>query len=70
MKRILLTGAVFLATFAVTLPAAFVAVMVLAGPHSSMLPSFLQPAVLVLGWAAVILLPAAAAVWMWKRPGH
>jgi len=70
MKRILLTAAVFLGTLAATLPVAFIAVIVLAGPHSSMLPSFLQPAVLVLGWASLILLPAAAAVWMWKRLGH
>lgn len=70
MKRILLTGAVFLGALIITLPTAFVVVVVLAGPHSSMLPSFLQPAVLVLGWASVILLPAAAAVWMWKRQGH
>ena len=67
MKRILITGLVYLGSLTVTLPAAFVLALILAGPHSSLLPSVLQPLVLILGWAAVIFLPLTAAVWMWKK---
>lgn len=35
----------------------FVVVVILAGPHSSLLPSAVQPAVLALGWLALPAIP-------------
>ena len=48
-------------------PVCFFVVMALAGPHSSMLPSYLQPVVLVLGWAALLVLPVVMARAAWRR---
>lgn len=45
----------------------FVAVLVLAGPHSSMLPSAIQPVVLLLGWAIFLAAPVFVARWVWRR---
>ena len=65
--RVLLTTVVYLASLAVLAPLLFFAVMILAGPHSSLLPSRLQPAVLVLGWIAWIVLPVLIARTVWRR---
>ena len=50
--RWLLTLLVWVITVAVLAPVCFIVTMVLAGPHSSILPSWLQPLVLALGWIA------------------
>jgi hypothetical protein len=54
----------------VVAPILFFLTMVLAGPHSSVLPSWMQPAILVLGWAALFVCPvlAARAVWKCRAP--
>ena len=43
--------------------------MLLAGPHGGWLPASMQSIVLVLGWAAVLVLPVLCAVWVWRRLG-
>jgi hypothetical protein len=55
------------AVAALLAPICFFAVILLAGPHSSMLPSAVQPAVLVLGWAAWIVAPIYVARRIWQR---
>jgi hypothetical protein len=50
-------------------PVIFLVMVVLAGPHSSILPSAVQPAVWLLGWAAVLLVPALVARMAWRRTG-
>ena len=66
-RRVVLTALAYLASLAVFAPLLFFAVMILAGPHSSVLPSRLQPAVVVLGWIAWIVLPVLTARAVWRR---
>ena len=68
--RWLLTLLTWVITVAVLAPVCFIVTMVLAGPHSSILPSSLQPLVLALGWMAFLVGPvlAARAVWRWRAP--
>jgi hypothetical protein len=65
--RVLLTAAAYLGGVAVLAPVLFLLVWILAGPHSSLLPSSLQPAVVLLGWAALAFLPMLMARAVWKR---
>ncbi len=65
--RILGTCVAFLIAFAVTAVVAFVVMLVLAGPHSGLLPSSLETATLVLGWLAVGIVPILAGRWAWRR---
>ncbi len=44
-------------------------VVLIAGPHAGVLPGFLEPVVLLLGWLAVLALPAFAAFRVWRRLG-
>lgn len=48
-------------------PIMFVLVMILAGPHSSVLPSALQPLVLIAGWLVFLAAPPLIARWVWIR---
>jgi hypothetical protein len=68
--RVLLTFIVWSATTALLAPICFVVAVVLAGPHSSMLPSVLQPAVLVLGWLTLLIVPLWVARLAWRRSGR
>lgn len=45
----------------------FVIAIVLAGPHSSMLPSPAQPVVLLIAWAVFLVGPLIVAGSMWRR---
>ena len=65
--RVLVAFIAWSAAVAVLSPIAFVAMVVLAGPHSSILPSAVQPVVWLLGWAAVLLLPVLVARMAWRR---
>lgn len=67
--RILLTMAAYLVSLALVAVAAFFVVMVLAGPHSDLLPGWLAAVVLPLGWLAVLVLPALSARLAWRRLG-
>ena len=59
--RWVLTLLAWLAAVAVIAPVTVLITVVLAGPHSSMLPSVIQPAVLLSGWLAVIVGPVIVA---------
>jgi hypothetical protein len=50
-------------------PVVMFSVLVLAGPHSSLLPSRTQPAVLLLGWLTFLVMPlwVARRVWLTRR---
>ena len=65
--RVLLTSISYVLAVALLAPALFFAVMVVAGPHSSVLPSTLQPAVLLLGWMTLIVAPILIARAVWRR---
>ena len=67
MMRVLLTGIAWLVSTAILAPVWFYAVIVLAGPHSSMLPTMIQPAVLLLGWIVFLSSPAFVARAVWRR---
>jgi len=51
-------------------PVCFFGVLVLAGPHGSLLPSSLQPLVLLLGWAVLLVGPVLVARAVWRRVGR
>lgn len=68
-RRVLLTALAGLATLALTVPVALLVVLVLAGPHAGLLPHWLEPVVLALGWLAVLTLPVMAAQTVWRRTG-
>lgn len=65
--RFLVTGLVYAASLAGVAVVAFFVVMLLAGPHSGVLPRGVQAVVLVLGWFAVLVLPVLAARAVWRR---
>ena len=65
--RWLLTLLAWLVSTIVLAPVCFVVVIVLAGPHSSMLPSWIQPAVLILGWLVLLVGPLLVARAVWRR---
>lgn len=67
--RILTTLLCYLLALALVAALTLVGVLVLAGPHAGILPGWLEPAVLVLGWLAVLLLPLWVARWIWRRLG-
>jgi hypothetical protein len=67
MKRWLLTLTAWILSTAVLAPAVFFVVLILAGPHSAMLPGAIQPAVLFLGWATLLIGPAWIARKVWIR---
>ncbi len=65
--RFLVTGLVYAASLAGVAVVAFFVVMLLAGPHSGVLPRGVQAVVLMLGWFAVLVLPVLAARAVWRR---
>jgi molybdate transport system substrate-binding protein len=68
--RLMLTGLAWIVSAAVLAPVCFFGAIILAGPHSSMLPSFMQPAVLVLFWIVFLAAPIMAARVVWRRLGR
>jgi hypothetical protein len=62
-----LTAVASLLSLIVTAGVALACVLVLAGPHSDILPSWLQSVVFILGWAAVIGVPIAVGRFTWRR---
>jgi len=59
--------AVWIVAAAVLAPVCFFAVLILAGPHSSMLPAVVQPAVLIAGWLVFLVTPVLLARAAWRR---
>ena len=51
-------------------PVCFFATMFLAGPHSSMLPSFAQSLVVIVGWLILLVTPVWIARSAWRRVGR
>ena len=67
MMRWVLVILAWLVAVAVLGPVLLFVVIVLAGPHSSMLPSVIQPAVLVIGWVVFLAGPVFVARSVWRR---
>jgi hypothetical protein len=65
--RILATTVAYALSLALVAVGAFFVVLVLAGPHSDILPGWGGVIVLGLGWLAVLLLPAFASQVVWRR---
>lgn len=70
LARVLVTFIVWSASFAVLAPVCFFVTVLLAGPHSSMIPSWLQPPVWLLGWLVLLVVPILAARAAWRRTGR
>jgi hypothetical protein len=70
--RVLLTVITWLVATAILVPLCFFAAIVLAGPHSSVLPSVIQPAVPLLAWVVVLAGPIliARVVWRHQKSGR
>ena len=66
--RVLATAIVYLLSLVLIAVSAFFVAIVLAGPHSDLLPGWLGAIVLGIGWLLVLLLPAWIACWVWRRP--
>jgi hypothetical protein len=65
--RVVVTALVYVGTLVPTAIGAFVIVMILAGPHAGLLPSWLEPVVLAAGWLAVLIVPVLVARAAWRR---
>jgi len=65
--RWLLTLCAWLVSLAVLAPLCFAGVLLLAGPHSSILPSPLHIPVLILGWSILLIVPLMVAKKTWRR---
>ena len=68
--RVIVTGIVWAATTAVLAPICFFGTILLAGPHSDILPSILQPAVVLLALALLLAVPLWLARRVWIRTGR
>jgi hypothetical protein len=62
--------AVWLLATAILAPVSFFATIILAGPHSSILPGFLQPVVALLAVAVLLVTPLWLARAAWRRIGR
>jgi hypothetical protein len=57
----------WLVSTVVLAPVCFFVTILLAGPHSSMLPGAVQPVVFLLGWVTLLIAPLAIARSAWRR---
>lgn len=65
--RVAATVAAYAVSLAAVAAVSFLIVLVLAGPHAGLLPSWLEAVVLGLGWLAVLVLPVLVARAVWRR---
>jgi hypothetical protein len=65
--KVLVTTLAYLLALAVVASGAFVVVIFLAGPHSGLLPFWLEGVVGAAGWLAVLVLPILLARKVWRR---
>jgi hypothetical protein len=65
--KILATFLTYVLALVVVACIAFVVVIVLAGPHAGLLPSWLEAVVASAGWLAVLALPIILARKVWRR---
>jgi hypothetical protein len=68
--KVVATAVAYIVSLAVTAAVSFFAVLVLAGPHAGLLPSWLEPAVLGIGWLVVLVVPVIVARVAWRRIGR
>lgn len=68
--RALLVFVAWLVSLGLVAVAAFLAVLLLAGPHGGLLPGRFEPVVPWVGWGLVLVLPLLAARWTWRRLAH
>lgn len=66
-KRILLTCVAYLISLLLVSAISFLVVIIIAGPHSGILPAWLEKVVLFSGWVAVIVIPIMAAFKVWSK---
>ena len=64
------TAIVYIVSLAVVAIVSFFTVLVLAGPHAGILPSWLEAVILAIGWLAVLVLPVLVARLAWRRYGR
>lgn len=67
MRRWLLTALAWLVATAVLRPICFFTAIVLAGPHSGMLPRMLEPPVLIACWVVLLAAPVRIARVVWRK---
>jgi len=68
--QVFATAVAYIVSLAVVAAFTLFAVLILAGPHAGMLPSWLEPVVLGAGWLAVLVLPVLVARAVWRRTGR
>jgi hypothetical protein len=68
--RLLATALAYLLSLVVIAAISLATVLLIAGPHSGMLPSWLEPWVLGLGWLVILFVPALIARSVWRRLGR
>ncbi len=68
--KVVATAVAYIFSLAVVAALAFFAVLILAGPHAGLLPFWLEPVVLGMGWLAVLVLPVLVARVVWRRIGR
>ena len=68
--RLAIVVATYVASLVIVASIAFVVVILVAGPHSGLLPHWAEGAVLALGWLAVLIVPFVVAGVVWRRLGR
>lgn len=64
-----LTGLTYIVSLLVVAALSLGIVLLVAGPHSGLLPGWLEGVVLALGWVAIFLVPMLPTRWVWRRLG-
>jgi hypothetical protein len=65
--RAFLTGLTYVVSLLIVAAISLGIVLIVAGPHSGLLPGWLEGVVLALGWAAIFLVPVLPTRWVWRR---
>lgn len=68
--KVVATAVAYMVSLAVVAALSFFAVLIFAGPHAGLLPSWLEPVVLGIGWLAILVLPVLVARVVWRRIGR
>jgi len=62
-----LAGLTYIVSLLVVAALSLGVVLVVAGPHSGLLPGWLEGIVLAVGWIAIFLVPMMPTRWVWRR---